>query len=266
VQVGWFNLYGTSGLDCFDALVGDEHVAPMGEEAFCSEPLVRLPCSYLTFAVEYEVPDVAPPPCRSRGRFTFGCFAPQYKLTPRLLATWATILLGSPASALILQNRALRLSSVREYVWTRFEAAGVPRPRVELRGPAEHFEFLKTYDDVDLALDTYPYNGGTTTAEALWQGVPVLTFPGDRWAARIGASLMRSAGLAEFVAADEGGYVEAAIHTATTPEARTRLAEFRASPREHLRRQSVCDVETLCRSMESTYLRLWRQHRATTAG
>src|SRR5208283_4666610 len=104
-----------------------------------------------------------------------------------------------------------------------------------LDGPAEHYAFLEKYADIDVALDTFPYNGGTTTMEALWQGVPVLTFHGDRWASRISASLLYNAGLAEFVVQDLEGYVNRAILLARQADTPTLLRELRQGMRERLR-------------------------------
>ena len=111
--------------------------------------------------------------------------------------------------------------------------ACLPADRLVLEGPADHYEFLGRYAAVDVALDTFPYNGGTTTAEALWQGVPVLTFQGDRWVSRTSASLLLEAGLPEFVAPDLESYVARAIELAWQPDAPARLSELRRGLRDH---------------------------------
>ncbi len=190
VLLAWFNGFATSGMDCFDALIGDEYVIPAAEEAFYSERIVRVPGCYLTFEVTYPVPDVAPPPCLTCGHLTFGCLAPQYKITEQVIETWARIMHGSPGSRLLVKNIVLRSPENRIFLQEAFSRFGVASERLELEGPAEHYAFLEKYAAIDVALDTFPYNGGTTTMEALWQGVPVLTFTGDRWASRISASLL----------------------------------------------------------------------------
>jgi predicted O-linked N-acetylglucosamine transferase (SPINDLY family) len=252
VIVAWFNMFATSGMSAFDYLIGDEHVIPAGEEAFYREAIVRVPGCYLTFEVGYPVPDVAPAPCLSRGAVTFGCLAPQYKITTEVVEAWARILRESPRSTLVLQNTALGKADNRSFVQGLFERCGVSAERLRLNGPAEHYTFLERYAEIDLALDTFPYNGGTTTMEALWQGVPVLAFAGDRWAARISASLLHNAGLPEFVRPDPEGYVATAVELAAKPEA---LAELRGGLRERLRRSSACDVARFARDMEREYLR-----------
>jgi len=257
VQVAWFNMFATSGLEgAFDALVGDEHVAPTDQEGGYSEPILRVAGSYLTFDVAYPVPDVAPAPGRAGEALTFGCLAPQYKVTPEVIASWSRILVASPGSRLFLKNRLLGTGSTRAYLRAQFARHGIGPERLVLEGPDEHFRFLAAYDRIDVALDTFPYNGGTTTMEALWQGVPVLTFRGDRWAARISASLLREAGLGEWVACDRADYEARAIALATDPATPAHLEELRRGMRERLAHASVCDVEGFARRMEELYLTL----------
>lgn len=256
IQVAWFNMFATSGMSCFDGLIGDHDVFLDGEEAFYSERVVRLPRSYLTFEVTYPVPEVAPPPCLERGSITFGCLAPQYKVTPEVVEAWSTILRGCPRSRLVLKSVALASAANRDFVRQLFERFGIASERLDLDGPAEHFQFLEKYREIDLALDTFPYNGGTTTMEALWQGVPVLTFHGDRWASRISASLLRSAGLSEFVATDRNDYVARAIALAGAAETPARLDQLRRRMRDHLRQSRVCDTLAFAREMEQAYVHI----------
>ncbi|QEH32570.1 Tetratricopeptide repeat protein [Aquisphaera giovannonii] len=258
VQVTWFNSYATSGTDAFDALIGDRHVLPPGhpEEAACSERVLRVPGSYLAFDVAYEVPDVAPPPCLASGFLTFGCLAPQYKVTGEVLEAWSRILARSPRSRLLLKSVVLGKPAARDLVAGEFARRGIAADRLILEGPDEHFAFLGRYAAVDVALDTFPYNGGTTTMEALWQGVPVLCFEGDRWASRISASLVREAGLGEFVARDLEGHVDQAVGMALDPGTPSRLDTLRRSLRDRLRASSACDVAGLARGLERIYLDL----------
>jgi predicted O-linked N-acetylglucosamine transferase (SPINDLY family) len=258
VIIAWFNMFATSGMDGFDYLIGDEHVFNVGEAAFFSERVVTVPGCYLSFEVTYPVPDVAPQPCLERGVFTFGCLAPQYKITPEVVEVWSRILRGSPNSRFLLKNVALASAANRRFVHSLFNSFGAPPDRVELDGPTDHFEFLKKYGEMDLALDTFPYNGGTTTMEALWQGVPVLTYYGDRWASRISASLLRSAQLAEFVAPDLEGYVAQAIEIARSNETPGRLDNMRRVMRNQLCQAPVCNVGEFARNMEREYLRMWQ--------
>jgi predicted O-linked N-acetylglucosamine transferase (SPINDLY family) len=255
LTAAWFNLYATSGLPGLDYLIGDEMVLRDGEDRFYTERLLRLPMSYLTFAVAYSVPPVAPPPCLANGHLTFGSLVSQYKATPQVLDAWAEILRRAPDSRLLLANAALKSVHNRQYVADRFAERGIAAERLLLEGPALHLEFLQKYDRIDLALDAFPYNGGTTTTEAIWQGVPVLTFAGDRWASRTSQSLLQQTHLAEFVAGSTREYIEQAVALAQDPGTPTRLAALRTGMREGLSRSPSCNVSQFARSME----RLFRQ-------
>ena len=261
IVCGWFNMFATTGMACFDYLIGDRHVLPPDEERFYTERIARVPGCYLTFEVTYPVPDVAAPPCLSTGRITFGCLAAQYKLTTGVIEAWSGILHGSPGSRLVLKNSALGVARNREFVRRLFARFDVPPERVELDGPADHFEFLRKYDAIDLALDPFPYNGGTTTTEALWQGVPVLTFDGDRWASRTSATLLRNAGLADLVAPDLDAHVHQAIALATAPDTPEWLADLRRGMRARLRNSAACDTAGFARAMEGEYEAMWRRWR-----
>ena len=256
VVVGWFNMYATTGLPAVDWLIGDEQVIPADEEAFYTERIARVAGSYLTFEVDYPVPDVAPPPCCRDERFTFGCLASQYKITPQVAEAWAQILRECPRSRLVLRNATLGSADNRHFVHETFQQLGIAPERIELNGRAEHYAFLETYDRIDLALDPFPYNGGTTTTEAIWQGVPVLTFHGDRWASRTSASILRAGTLGDFVAADREEHIQQAVRWASDPDGPGKLADLRANMRERLGASPVCDTETFTRDMERLYTRM----------
>jgi predicted O-linked N-acetylglucosamine transferase (SPINDLY family) len=146
----------------------------------------------------------------------------------------------------------------QEYLIKQFERHGVDRSRVELVGRAEHFQFIETYGRIDIALDTFPYNGGTTTTEAIWQGVPVVAFAGRTWASRTSATILREGGLGDWVADDLTCYIELAAGWGRDPSAADRLAALRGSMRDRLRGSSACDTRTFARAMESLYRKMWR--------
>ena len=253
IAIGWFNSFATSGLAGMDYIIGDAAVAPPDEDASYSERVLRLSGTYLAFAVNYPVPDVAPPPALKDKRLVFGCLGPHYKITDAAIAAWAAILRAAPHSTLLLRNARLDEASNREVLCRRFAALGIPPERLRLAGRAEHFAFLETYAQIDIALDTFPYNGGTTTMEALWQGVPVLCFNGDRWASRTSRSLVRAAGLEDWVMPTREAYVARAIALATAPETPRHLAVLRHNMRARLLASPACDGVALCHEMEDIY-------------
>jgi len=251
VQLGWANMYATTGFAAVDAVVGDAWTIPPDEERFCVERVRRVPLTYLAFDVFYPVPDVAPPPWLANGYVTFGSLMSAYKITDPVVASWSRILLGVPGSRLLLRNRALGHASNRADLLARFALNGVGAERLSLESGGEHLDFLRTYDRIDIALDAFPYNGGTSTAEALWQGVPLLTFNGDRWASRTSRSILMAAGLGEWAAADQAGFEAMAIRLGLVPEG---LASVRAGLRETVAASPVCDTAGLCRALEAIYL------------
>lgn len=254
LQICWEGMYATSGMPDIDWLVGDAAVIPPEEERYCCERVARVSGTYLPFSVFYPTPDITPPPCVAGGGITFGCLASAYKLTDQTLAAFARILHAAPASRLLMRNRTLDQPGNRAALLQRFGALGIGADRLTLEGGAEHFEFLRTYDRIDIALDVFPYNGGTTTAEALWQGVPLLSFKGDRWAGRTSSSMLRAAGMEEWVAADQAGFEAAAIALANASDTPARLAAWRAAMRARLSTSAACDMAGLCRQLEALYL------------
>lgn len=253
VIAGWFNAYATMGISAYDYLIGDEHVVAAGEERFYGEKIVRVPGSYLTFENTYAVPEVSPLPWLGGGGITFGCLASQYKITSQVVDAWCSILRNVPEGTLILRNAALTHQSNSRFVREMFESRGIPGARVQLRAGADHYRFLETYNEIDIALDTFPYNGGTTTTEALWQGVPVVTFAGDRWASRTSTSILRASHLGEFVSDGVPGYIDLAIRLATDASHRDNLASLRRTMRQRLRASPVCDTSAFARNMEQLY-------------
>ncbi|MCC7426733.1 MAG: hypothetical protein IT557_07505 [Alphaproteobacteria bacterium] len=251
--IGWFNLFATTAVPGFGHIIGDDAVIPPEEEKFYTERVWRVAGSYLAFQVLYPVPDVAPPPALANGYVTFGCLGSQYKITDSMVARWAMILARAPTARLHLRNGTLSDASCREALLARFVRCGADPARIEMAGGAEHYDFLAAYEHVDIALDTFPYNGGTTTTEAIWQGVPVLATEGDRWAARTSKSILRAGGLGEWCVADAEAYVERAAALANDPATPGMLAALRAGMRARLSASAACDCTALARGLEAIY-------------
>ncbi len=249
--IGWFNMYATSGMPGFDYLIGDASVIPASEEPFYTEKILRVSGSYLTFSIDYPVPPVSDLPCLTTPGITFGSLASQYKITPQVVALWSRILLAVPKSSLLLKNKHLASPTTRQFMQDQFAKHDIAPERLFFEGPEDHFEFLKAYDRIDIALDPFPYNGGTTTTEAIWQGVPVVTFNGDRWASRTSTSILNAANSQEFVAIDQEAYAAIAVRWANAPED---LRNLRSGMRGRLAQSPVCDTATFSREMERLYL------------
>lgn len=247
VTIGWFNQYATSGMPGIEWLIGDDVVIYPEEEKFYSEKIIRLKQSYLTFQVGYATPGIEIPV--DDEPFTFGCLGSAYKITPKVRAAWIRLLRETNGTRLLVRNRVLGEESHREWFLEFFTSEGIDPERVILLGPAEHQEFLQTYGKIDLALDTFPYNGGTTTMEALWQGVPLICFKGDRWVSRTSATLLNSAQLCDFVGEDEKEYVDIAKKW-SAPGQKNTLRKLRTEMRGQLENSMVCDGAGLARDFE----------------
>lgn len=254
LSVGWFNFYATSGMPGIEYLIGDEVVVRSSEEKYYTEKIRRLKQSYVAFQVGYDTPDISSP---ERHRpFTYGCLGSGYKITPAVRNAWIQLLNTTTGTRLLVRNRVLDQEEHKQWFAKFFTDQGVASERLHLLGSAEHTKFLQTYDQIDLALDTFPYNGGTTTMESLWQGVPVICFTGDRWVSRTSATLMHAAELDEFIGSDVDDYIKIAA-AYSTPEKQQRLHSLRNQMRTRLEQSSVCDGDGLAREFERLIIELW---------
>jgi len=210
VQATWLGYPATTGFSAIDYRVTDARADPPELEVLNSERLARLPHSYFCYRPRDVPPLPTPLPALSRGgEVTFGSFNNVSKISATTLDLWASVLRTVPRSRLLLKAAALAYPSVCDRLRTELDARNVDSQRIEFRGwmTGGH---LEAYNEVDVALDTTPYNGATTSCEALWMGVPVVTLAGDRSQARMGVSILTTAGCAEWVAADATGFVSIA--------------------------------------------------------
>ena len=251
-QVSWLGYPNTTGLATMDYRLTDAIADPPGQtDAFHSERLVRLARGFLCYRPPAGGPALAPPPCREQGVVTFGSFNHPAKLSDETVRLWADLLARVPRSRLLLKYRIFEDAATRQFHQGRFAAAGLASDRLELVGhiDAAHGH-LAAYGRVDIALDPFPYNGTTTSCEALWMGVPVVTLAGTRHAGRVGASLLHRVGLDEFVADDAASYVAVAAALATDPD---RLALLRSGMRERLAASPLLDGAGFARSVETAF-------------
>ena len=258
VQVTWLGYPNTTGLGAMDYRLTDAIADPPGAvEAFHSERLEYLPHGFLCYRPPDAAPPVGPLPALAVGHITFGSFNNLAKVTPEVVAVWAAVLHRVPGSRLLLKAGAFGDAEGRERYAALFATAGIAAERLDLvaqiPGIAAH---LGAYDRLDIALDPFPYNGTTTTCEALWMGVPVLTLAGRLHAGRVGASLLAPLGLDAWIASDEDGYVAAAARLAANLPA---LAALRARLRPCLAQAPLCDAAGFARQIEVAYRRMWRQ-------
>lgn len=255
LQMTYLGYPNTTGLDAIDYRITDEVADPAGEEAWFSEKLLRLDGCFLTYQPDRNAPDVAPLPVLENGHVTFGSFNNFSKINPSVLRLWAEVLKQVPGSRLLLKCPALTDIGVQERVRADFDALGIGAERLDLLGHTRtRAEHLGLYARIDIALDTHPYNGTTTTCEALWMGIPVLSLEGKHHAGRVGATLLRAAGLADWLADSPEAFIAAARDRAGNT---TDLAWLRGSLRERLKASRLCDARAFARSLETGFVEAW---------
>jgi protein O-GlcNAc transferase len=264
IQATWLGYPNTTGLSSIDYRLVDGVTDPVGEAAaHASESLVRLDGGFLCYGGAPNAPEPSPPPSATSASVTFGSFNNPAKLSPRLLDTWASLLARMPQSRLLLKGKPFRDAATRDLLLSRLAQRGVSADRVELiawlPNAAAH---LDLYRRIDVALDPFPYNGTTTTCEALWMGVPVVTLRGDRHRARVGASLLSQLGLTDWIADSSESYQDVAIRLAGDTRA---LTELRSSLRPRMQASSLCDSAAFARKMEAAYREMQRRWRETNA-
>jgi len=255
VQATWAGYFGTTGLAAIDYLITDRHLSPPGSERYAVEKLARLPDGYLCWAMPSHAPAVGPLTATTPGAVTFGCFNNLAKINPLVIALWSRLLRDLPASRLVLKTRELADASVRERLLGLFAIEGIPATRITLEGPSVHPEYLRRYNDIDIALDPFPYSGGLITIDALWMGVPVVTMPGERFASRHSLTYLRVAGLDELVADGPENYLRIAKELAKDLP---RLAALRAGLRERVSASPLRRSRKFTRGLEAAFRAMWR--------
>ena len=254
IQVTYLGYANTTGMAAIDYRLTDALADPPGmTDQLNVEKLWRLPgCAWC-----YEPPkDAAEVPPREDGPIIFGCFNAFAKTNSNLVALWAELLKRVPESRLLLKSAGAGESSSRQRILSRFAEHGVPSERIEMIGRiADQRQHLQYYHRVDVALDTYPYHGTTTTCEALWMGVPVMTLGGGTHVSRVGVSLLSCVGLPELVAQSAEEYVSIAVGLANDLQ---RLAELRRTLRSRMRQSPLMDAVRFARDIETAYRHAWR--------
>jgi predicted O-linked N-acetylglucosamine transferase (SPINDLY family) len=266
VQVNYLGYPNTTGLSAMHYRFTDAIVDPVGEaDALATEKLIR----FSSTAWAYEPPIGAPEPAprdSHHGPVTFGCFNNVAKISDTTLELWGRVLAAVPDSRLLLKGRGFGTSELRQRYLARLGAAGIAAGRVEfLERTATTEDHLALYRRVDISLDTFPYHGTTTTCEALWMGVPVVTLMGDRHVARVSGSLLTAVGHPEWIATSADDYVRIATELASDS---AKLAAVRAGLRDQVRNSALGDHAGQAARFAATLRECWQRwcaHRAVEA-
>jgi len=259
VQITWLGYPDTTGMPVIDYRLTDEIADPPGEaDQYHSETLIRMPDGFLCYGPPEDAPDVSGLPARRTGRITFGSFNNLPKINAKVIALWSRLLQRVPNSVLLLKSKQFADEQVRQRYLGLFAGNGIAAERIRLLPRAVSTAgHLAVYHQVDIGLDPLPYNGTTTSCEALWMGVPVVTLRGSRHAGRVGASILTRIGLAELIAETEAQYEQIGTELAEDLE---RLEQLRTQLRDRMQGSPLCDSRRFARTMENSFRMLWKKH------
>ncbi len=257
VQIACTNLVSTTGLTATDYLITDDFISPpdAGDELY-TEQLIRL-SGFNTYQQPEDGGEVTPLPAAANGYTTFGSCNNIAKLSPEVIKIWAEILVKSPKSKLLLKHRAFDDAGRRELIIEAFAAHNITEGRLSFEGfTADATAYLSVYNKIDIALDPFPFGGGTVSYEALWMGVPVVTLAGEVFMGRLTGSLLNRLGLDQCITSSAADYVTAALQLAGDQEVLAKM-------RQGLRAQAVdtiFDAKSHVSELEDAYKQAWRVH------
>lgn len=255
VQVSWLGYPNTTGLQSMDYRLTDEVADPIERpsDRFCTEKLIRLADGFICYRPPGEAPAVAPLPALTNGYITFGCFNMLPKIQDVMISAWCDILHKTPNSRLILKNHYLRDIPTAQRLSRKFAHYGIKNDQLLLlSSDPDTASHLAHYNQVDIALDTFPYNGTTTTCEALWMGVPVITRYGDSHASRVGTSICAMLGHEEFSAETNDDYRDISCRLATDIGF---LDTIRKTLRKKMLQSTLCDELSFVRRIEAFFVK-----------
>jgi len=259
IQVSWLGYPNTTGLEAMDYRFTDQVADPAGKvDPFYSEELIRLKYGFFCYQPQDSAPEVRVLPCLEQGYVTFGSFNNLTKITPAVVKAWSAILKQADTARLLLKSMFLADKATRAGYLQLFADEGIPEERLELVPMLQKKEdHLKLYGRIDIGLDPFPYNGTTTTCEAMWMGVPVITMLGDRHSGRVGAGIMHRTRLLELIAENEQEYVDKAVSLAKDTD---RLSALRSGMRNRMLQSPLCNIKKFTGSVEEAYLTMWKKY------
>ena len=258
VQVTWLGYPDTTGLDSIDYRIVDEITDPTPwADEFASEKLYRIPGSFLCYKPHKDWYDIQPEPESSDDKIIFGTFNEAPKFSPSVVKLWCKILHEIPNAELVIKCRPFGEEKTREYMMGNLRKYGIDENRVRLLGfIPSNTSHMTTYNVMDVALDPFPYNGTTTSCEALWMGVPFITREGDRHCARVGMSLLKAIGLEDWITYSDEEYIAKAIEVSKNKK---KLLETKMSLRKRMLQSSLCDHIEFAKKFGNALIEMWRE-------
>lgn len=257
VQVSWLGYFATTGLPTVDYLIADPWTLPKTEESNFIEKIWRLPETRLCFTPPTEKIEVNASPAIKNGYVTFSCFNNLTKVSDQVIQAWARIIVGTPGSRLLIKSQLKRDPEKSKGVIDRFSANGISPDQLIFEDFESRQNYFYAHHRVDIALDPFPYPGGTTTAESLWMGVPVLTLAGTRFLERQGLGLVANVGLENWIAFDVEDYISKAIHLASDIDS---LSKLRAELRQKALNSPIFDGARFAENLVAVLRQMWTEY------
>jgi protein O-GlcNAc transferase len=258
VTATWLDYFDTTGVEAIDYLITDPWHSPPDDAQEFAEEVFRLPRVRFAYAPPPDAPEVREPPlARGAAGPVLASFNRSAKISSATLDTWRAVLERIPGARMLVKNSSLGHGDERTDLARRFRAHRIDPARVEFRGFSAHRDMLEEYNDADIVLDTFPYNGGITTLEALWMGKPVVTLRGDTLISRQTAAILQAAGFDEWIASDAEGFARIVASLAADP---AKLAATGRGMRERLRSSPLLDARGLAAALEAAYRAMWRHY------
>lgn len=264
VQATWLGYWASTGLTSMDYIIADPACVPDGSPEWFSETVYRLPATRLCMTAPRAEKPIAltPPPCLRNGYVTFGSFQRTSKLNGDVLALWGRVLRAAPQARLRIQTDTARMDSLRDQLTTRMRDAGLDLSRVDLVGQTSADLYFAAHSEVDIILDTFPFTGGTTTAQALWMGVPTVTRMGNTMLSLQGVSMLTCVGLTDWIAQDDDDYIRIACHFANDPQY---LAQLRSELRDRALQSPLFDVKRFAQDFTDALWAMYREKQTRVA-
>jgi len=247
VAISWLGYFASSGVSEIDYFLSDSYVAPIGEERNFTEKIWRMPNSFLCFTPPLAAPNVSELPAVRNRYITFGCFNNLSKLNDEVIKLWAKILKLVPDSKLFLKSKQLSDEQITKQIASQFKIYDIDRHRLIFEGFSSRADYFESYSKIDIALDPFPFPGGTTTVEGIWMGVPAITLKGDRLIARQGETIAHNLGIPEWIADTKEEYLGKTIKFSADLET---LAGIRANLRDMALNSPLFDGERFAKDFE----------------
>jgi len=257
VQMTWLGYFATTGVTEIDYLIGDPYVTPVSEWCQYSEKILQLPETYLCFTPPEPTVQVLNLPALTNGYVTFGCFNNLTKIGENVIELWIKILKIIESSKIFIKAKQLNDPIVRELLIKKFLQNGIQFERIILEGFTDRIQYLNSYNKIDIALDPFPFPGGTTAVEGLWMGVPVITMKGNRFIAHNGETIAVNSGQSNWIAKNEDEYIEKAIFYASNLEI---LKDVRSRLREQILNSPLMNAPRFARNFEALLQKTWKEH------